>query len=126
MATLWDFSDTYLTFDEANYFWDGTGPGFPGTPYARVQATKGGFYGGIWRDSGDVFDIYNASDFSNSATNYGSAATPFFGWMTQVAGNTPLYSYSLSNGMGLSDPYVSVQGVDSAGHPLWSIPSYVV
>jgi hypothetical protein len=94
--------------------------------FARVKATQGGFYAGIWRDIGDIFDIAVAGDFSNSATNYGSVATPFFGWMTQVPGNTSLFSFALSNGMGLSDPYQSVMGVDSAGHPLWSIPRYVV
>lgn len=94
--------------------------------FARVQATQGGFYANIWRDIGDVFDIQNSSDFSNSAVNYGSAATTFFGWMTQVASNAPLFSYALSTGCGLSDPYVSVQGVDSAGHPINSIPRYVV
>jgi hypothetical protein len=94
--------------------------------YARVTATQGGFYANIWRDVGDVFDIAVAGDFSNSAVNYGSAATPFYGWMTQVASTTSLYSYSLSNGMGLSDPFQSVQGADTAGHPLWSIPRTVV
>lgn len=94
--------------------------------FARVKAVQGGFYAGVWRDVGDIFDIATSNDFSNSATNYGSAATPFFGWMTQVAGNTPLFNYSLSTGCGLSDPYQSVMGVDAAGHPLWSIPRYVV
>ncbi len=94
--------------------------------FARVQAVQGGFYASIWRDVGDIFDIANSTDFSDSSVNYGSAATPFFGWMLQVAGSTPLYNYSLSNGMGLSDPYQSVMGVDSAGHPLWSIPRTVV
>lgn len=94
--------------------------------FARVKAVSGGFYASIWRDIGDIFDINVAGDFSNSATNYGSIATPFFGWMSQVAGSTPLYSYALSNGMGLSAPAQGTYGVDAAGHPVLSIPRYVV
>lgn len=95
-------------------------------PYARVKAVAGGFYGGIWRDIGDVFDIANAGDFSNSATNYGSAATPFYGWMTQVPGTTPLFSYALSTGQGLSYATIEIYGTDTAGHPSLPIPRYVV
>jgi len=93
--------------------------------YARVQAVQRGQYGGIWRDVGDVFDIANAADFSNSAVNYGSAATPFFGWMLQVAPGTPLYSYALSNA-GASSVVQGQYANNSQGVKNLSIPRYVV
>lgn len=97
--------------------------------FARVQAAQRGFYAATWRDIGDVFDIANASDFSDASVPYNSPGNPdypLYGWMTQVPGTTPLYTYSLANGAGLSDPAQGVYGIDSAGHPLLSIPRYVV
>lgn len=96
--------------------------------FARVKAAARGFYSGIWRDIGDVFDIANSTDFSNSTVSQvpvGNPDYPLYGWMTQVPGATPLYSYALSNGMGLSAPAQGTYGVDSAGHPVLSIPRYV-
>lgn len=93
--------------------------------YARVQAVQRGFYGGIWRDVGDIFDIANASDFSDSTVNSGSTATPNYGWMKTVGSSTPLYSYALANG-GAS---TSVQGTyanNTQGVKNLSIPRYVV
>lgn len=93
--------------------------------YARVQATQRGQYGGIWRDVGDVFDIQNASDFSNSTVNYGSVATPLYGWMLQVPSATPLYSFALASG-GASTPVKGTYSNNSQGVPSLSIPPYVV
>lgn len=76
----------------------------------RVQATAAGFALKIWRDVGDVFDI-DSSLFSDSTVSYvpvGNADYPLYGWMLQVPGSTPLYSYALSNG-GLSTVRTSVR-----------------
>jgi hypothetical protein len=93
--------------------------------YARVQAVQRGQYGGIFRDVGDVFDIQNAADFSSSAVNYGSIATPNYGWMLQVPSLTPLYSYALANG-GNSTLVQGMYSANSQGVVNLSIPPYVV
>ena len=93
--------------------------------FARVQAVQRGAYGGIFRDVGDIFDIQNASDFSNSTVNYGSVTTPSYGWMLQVASATPLYSYALSNG-GISTLVQGTYSANSQGVTNLSIPTYVV
>lgn len=93
--------------------------------FARVQATQRGQYANIWRDVGDVFDIANASDFSDSTVNYGSSATPFFGWMVQVPSATPLYSFALANA-GASTPVQGQYAANSQGAINLSIPRYVV
>jgi len=93
--------------------------------FARVQAVQTGFYAGIFRDIGDVFDIQNAGDYSNSTVNYGSVASPFFGWMTQVPSTTALYSFALSNG-GFSSVVQGTYSANSQGVVNLSIPRYVV
>jgi hypothetical protein len=99
-----------------------------GVTSIRVQAVAPGFYGRSFRNVGDVFDITPEafSDSTVSLVPIGNPDYPLYGWMLQVASTTPLSTYSLSTGQGLSDPYQSVMGVDSAGHPLWSIPRTVV
>lgn len=57
----------------------------------RVCAVTAGWYGGEFRKPGDVFDLLQASDFSDYTLNYeiaGNEST--FGWMMQVAQSTPL------------------------------------
>lgn len=57
----------------------------------RVQAVTSGFYGGMFRNPGDVFDLLQASDFSDSTLNYEIAGNEVtFGWMLQVAPATSL------------------------------------
>lgn len=115
-------ADSGVTADSPNV----TADGWLSGPFARVSAVRGGFYGGQWRDIGDVFDIYFAEEFSNYQINYGSAATPFYGWMMQVSSSTPLFTYALSTGQGLSYATTEIYGQDTAGHPSLPIPPYVV
>lgn len=95
--------------------------------YARVQAVQQGQYANIWRDIGDVFDIANASDLSDSTVSMvpvGDPDYPLYGWMKVVPGTTPLYSYALANN-GVSSLNQQTYGVDSAGHRILSVPRYV-
>lgn len=76
----------------------------------RVKAVTAGFALKIWRDVGDVFDI-DSTLYSDSTVSYvpvGNPDYPLYGWMLQVPGATPLYSYALSNG-GLSTVRTSVR-----------------
>lgn len=58
----------------------------------RVQAVYDGEYNGQFYEAGDVFDLISPSDFSDNTVNYGpNSGTVQLGWMTQVAGTTPLY-----------------------------------
>jgi hypothetical protein len=69
-----------------------TGPG-PG-PVAgfRVMAVTAGEYNGEYYAPGDVFDLLEATDFSDSTVNYGpESGTIQLGWMIPVSANTPLY-----------------------------------
>lgn len=65
-----------------------TGPGF------RVTAVYAGTYAGTYHQEGDVFDIAQASDYSDSTVNYQYAAGDYVtGWMLQVPQTTPLLTY---------------------------------
>lgn len=69
------------------------------TGSARVQAVQAGFYPEIWRDIGDIFDIADPGDFSDSTVSLvpvGNPDYPLYGWMLSVAANTPLFSYALA------------------------------
>lgn len=92
----------------------------------RVQAVTGGFALGIWRDIGDVFDIDSSlfSDSTVSMVPVGNPDYPLYGWMLQVSGATPLYSYSLAHG-GQSLPAQGTYQPNSAGVLMLSIPRYV-
>lgn len=93
----------------------------------RVKAVTGGFALRIWRDIGDVFDI-DSSLYSDSTVSFvppGNPAYPLFGWMLQVPGGTPLYSYALANG-GQSRPAQGTYQPNAAGVINLSIPRYVV
>jgi hypothetical protein len=96
--------------------------------FARVQAVQRGQYGGVFRDKGDVFDITNASDLSDSTVSQvpvGNPDYPLFGWMLVVPNATPLYSYALSNG-GNSSVVQGTYSANSQGVTNLSIPRYVV
>lgn len=76
----------------------------------RVKAVAAGFALKIWRDIGDVFDI-DSSLYSDSTVSFvpvGNPDYPLYGWMLQVPGTTPLYSFALSNG-GISTVRQSVR-----------------
>lgn len=67
----------------------------------RVQAIAAGFFGSDWKDIGDVFDITDPSQFSDSAQSVvpvGNPDYPLYGWMMIVPSTTPLFSYA-STGM---------------------------
>jgi hypothetical protein len=90
----------------------------------RVQAVSAGYYGGRFRTPGDVFDIASINDFSDSSVNYQDSplglvevagagilelvsggqfvlqtggSTSGYGWMVEVAPNTPLFDWLQSN-----------------------------
>lgn len=102
----WDLSQNTVSLSNPNFLWDGS-IGLS----LRVQAVVAGDYLGVWRDAGDVFDLIDAADFSDSTAsmvNIGNPDYPLFGWMLSVPSSTPLYSYALSNG-GLSTVRTSVR-----------------
>jgi hypothetical protein len=75
----------------------------------RVQAVAPGFYQGDYKDIGDVFDIFNMSDFCSSTVSLvplGNPAYPLYGWMLQVPSTTPLFSWAA---YGNSSPKSSFQ-----------------
>lgn len=83
----------------------------------RVQATAPGFYNGRFRNIGDVFDLNSPSDLSDSTVSLvpvGNPLYPLYGWMKQVAANTPLVDFSLSNN-GASSQVQTTSGVNKAG-----------
>ncbi len=73
-------------------------PPVPNTGF-RVTAVTAGWYNGIFRTPGDVFDLLHASDYSDSTQNYESGGgETVFGWMLAVAPTTPLFNWLQSNG----------------------------
>lgn len=57
----------------------------------RCQAVTAGWYNDEFRNPGDVFDILQASDFSDYTLNYEIAGGEYnVGWMKQVPQSTPL------------------------------------
>ncbi len=77
-----------------------------GGVFGRCQAVQAGDYNGIYRDVGDVFDVFNPTDFSDSTVSQvpvGNPDYPIYGWMKLVPSSTPLYSWALANG-GASSP----------------------
>ena len=72
----------------------------------RVQAISSGFYQGDYKDIGDVFDLANTGDLSDSTVSQvpaGNPDYPVYGWMLQVPLTTPLYNWSQATG-GASSP----------------------
>lgn len=87
----------------------------------RVKAVVAGFYNGIFRDPGDIFDLLSANDYSDSTATINPPTDPdypLFGWMLSVAQTTPLYSFALANG-GASSNAVASMGTNSAGQKVW-------
>ena len=63
----------------------------------RVQAVASGFYRGQYRDIGDVFDLANTGDLSDSTVSQvpvGNADYPIYGWMLVVPSTTPLFTWA--------------------------------
>jgi len=57
----------------------------------RVQAVTAGWYQGAYYNPGEVFDLLQASDFSDSSLNYeGGGGEYAGGWMVQTAPATPV------------------------------------
>ena len=80
--------------------------------FARVQAASAGFYGGSFRNIGDVFDVVNASEFQSSAVStvpIGNPLYPLFGWMTQVPNGTNLYSWAAFGNSSPRSPGLSAE-----------------
>lgn len=85
--------------------------------FARVQAVAPGFYRGVFRNIGDVFDIYLPQDLSDSTVSsvpVGDPDYPLYGWMLKVGAQAPLTDYSLST-QGASSPVVATQATNAAG-----------
>jgi hypothetical protein len=120
----WTADSGSVTADSTSY----EASGGLGAAYARVQAVARGWYNGIFRDVGDVFDIYSVNDFSPSNVSIvppGNPNYPLYGWMLQVPSTTPLYSFALSNG-GASTPVQGKYANNSQGVSNLSIYPYVV
>jgi|SRR5271154_3466548 len=67
------------------------------TGSARVQAVTPGQYMGDYKDVGDVFDILNTQDFSDSTVSQvpiGNVIYPLYGWMLSVPATMALYSWA--------------------------------
>jgi hypothetical protein len=65
----------------------------------RVQSVAAGFYRGDYKDIGDVFDLANGGDLSDSTVSYvpvGNPDYPVYGWMLVVPSTTPLFSWAAS------------------------------
>lgn len=78
-------------------------PPAPGV-VARVRAVAAGYLLGDWKDIGDVFDITDTSQFSDSTQSQvplGNPDYPVLGWMLIVPSTTPLFSWAST---GLSSP----------------------
>jgi hypothetical protein len=57
----------------------------------RVQAVTAGWYQGTYYNVGDIFDLLQASDFSDSTLNYESGGGEYgAGWMLQVSASASL------------------------------------
>lgn len=63
----------------------------------RVQAVRNGWYNSTYYQVGDVFDLLNTGDYSDSTVNYAGAhaGVQQFGWMLTVPGSTPLLQAQL-------------------------------
>lgn len=92
----------------------------------RVRAVTPGHYNGSYRDIGDVFDLLNANDFSDSTASMvppGNPDYPLFGWMIGVPATAALFSWAA---FGNSSPVNGTYQPNSVGVVNLSIPRYVV
>jgi hypothetical protein len=71
-----------------------------------VTAVTSGWYNGVYRTAGDVFDLLFAADFSDSTVDYQINSNGIgFGWMAKVPPGTPLVNWLESN----NAPYLPPQ-----------------
>jgi hypothetical protein len=52
-----------------------------------VLATSPGYYAGVKRFIGDIFQLNSLNDFASSTVNFDGTFSPFSGWMTLIPGN---------------------------------------
>jgi hypothetical protein len=57
-------------------------------PYVQVNST--GFYAGVYRNIGDVFQLASPNDLASSAFNYDGSEAPYYGWMQQLPAPAPV------------------------------------
>jgi hypothetical protein len=72
-----------------------------------VKAITAGYYKGIYREIGDVFQLDSINDLSNYLVDQdpGSADSPVWGWMMLLAGNPmPILGYSSQVRVGSQSP----------------------
>ena len=119
------FGSLFITSNPGSFIFSGGFAAFsiftpppPSLPVMRVMAVTAGYYRGEYYVPGDVFDLYNIADFSDSGVNYQQIAgftgagfgqfafgvsgfglsvpisgTSGVGWMVQVPSATPLYQW---------------------------------
>ena len=62
-----------------------------------VEAVTAGYYGGVFRTPGDVFELATAGDFSDCTVNYQAASNGVgYGWMARTA-QTEAYDWLTQN-----------------------------
>lgn len=97
---LWRFDDPQMTFDDGRYTFDGLfalvppppPPPPPVPPPFRVCAITAGLYNGQYHEPGDVFDLADPLDFSDSTKNVQPSGAEYApGWMKAVPVTTPIY-----------------------------------
>lgn len=97
---LWTFDNPQMTFDDPRWTFDGLfaftppppPPPPPVPPPFRVEAVTAGLYNGQYYEPGDVFDLADPLDFSDSTKNAqpnGAEYAP--GWMKVVPVAAPTY-----------------------------------
>ena len=104
--TLITADSNRITADASNVTADGA---YRQVQWARVQAVRAGDIYGDYKTAGDVFDIYNQFDFSDSTVSSvapGNPDYPVYGWMLKVPSNTALFSWASTS---LSTPVNSVR-----------------
>jgi len=72
-----------------------------------VKAVTQGYYKGIYREIGDIFELDSLSDLSSYLVDQvpGTADSPVYGWMMQLPGNPmPILGYSSQQRTGSTMP----------------------
>lgn len=107
-AFVWSFEQQYdkTNFPQLVTPLIPTPPPPPPNTGFRVVAVTAGYYAGVYRTAGDVFDIAQAADYSDSTVDYQINSNNIgYGWMLRVAQNTPLVNWLDSN----NAPYLPPQ-----------------
>lgn len=97
-SNLWAFDSAQMTFGDPRYTFDGLFALTP-IPTLRVCAVTAGTYNGEYYEPGDVFDLLQSVDYSDSTKNIQPAGNEYApGWMLSVDQSTPLYQASAVQG----------------------------